>query len=209
MIHMVTKRVMDVFEELSANPKAVPVGISARHLHLTKEHVEKLFGEGYRLTVLKNLSQLGQFAAVETVEIEGPKGKIQKVRVLGPEREASQVEIALSDARKLGIQPPVRSSGSISETPGITLKGPKGSVILDEGVMIPERHIHMQPEEAQWFGVEDGDVVKAEVGGIKGGIIDQITVRINESYRLELHLDTDDANAFLMIQNQKVTLLTQ
>lgn len=207
MIYMVTDKVMTVASDLLLNPYAVPVGISARHIHLTREDIQKLFGKGYQLTFMKPLSQPGQFAAAETVTLIGPKGKIERVRILGPERKESQVEIPFSDSRRLSVTPPVRTSGDLAGTPGITVKGPAGEVRLESGVIVADRHVHMVPEDAAWYGVKDGDVVKARVSGPKGGIIEQITVRVDESYHLELHLDTDDANAFLIRQNQRLTLL--
>lgn len=207
VIRMVTDQVMTVMTDLLDNPDAVPVGISARHVHLTREHVQTLFGRGYRLTVMKNLSQPGQFAAAETVEIAGSKGNIAKLRILGPERPDSQVEIPFSDGRRLGIVPPVRTSGDLKGTPGILIKGPAGVVRLESGVIVADRHIHMSPDDAKWFGVRHLDIVKARIDGPKGGIIDQITVRVNRAYRLDLHLDTDDANTFLISQGQKITLL--
>lgn len=206
-VREVTSLVMDVVEEVTGASYMVPVGVSARHIHLTKEHVQALFGKGYQLTLMKRLSQPGQFACAETVELIGPKGSIKKVRILGPERSRSQVEIPYSDSRRLGVTPPIRTSGDLNGTPGIRLKGPAGIVDLDSGVIVADRHIHMTPQDAAWYGVENGDTVRAKVDGPKGGVVDKITVRVDESYKLDLHMDTDDANAFLIEQNLKLQLM--
>ena len=206
LIQKITEMVLEHWNRLSADPYQVPVGISARHVHLSRDHVEILFGAGYQLTPEKSLSQPGQFACKEQVEVCGPKGSIKKVRILGPERKQSQVEMAFSDCRILGINPPVRTSGDLKETPGILLKGPVGEVSLKEGVIIADRHIHMTPEEASWFDVSDGDRVNVLVPGEKAGVLGRVLVRVTSESRLDLHVDTDDANAFLLRQGQWVTI---
>ncbi|MBE5976770.1 MAG: phosphate propanoyltransferase [Paenibacillaceae bacterium] len=206
LIQKITEMVLEQWNLLSTDPYQVPVGISARHVHLSRDHVEILFGAGYQLTPEKSLSQPGQFACKEQVEVCGPKGSIKKVRILGPERKQSQVEMAFSDCRILGINPPVRTSGDLKETPGILLKGPVGEVSLKEGVIIADRHIHMTPEEASWFDVSDGDRVNVLVPGEKAGVIGRVLVRVTSESRLDLHVDTDDANAFLLRQGQWVTI---
>lgn len=206
LIQKITELVLEHWNRLSTDPYQVPVGISARHVHLSRDHVETLFGAGYQLTPEKSLSQPGQFACKEQVEVCGPKGSIKKVRILGPERKQSQVEMAFSDCRILGIKPPVRTSGDLKETPGILLKGPVGEVSLKEGVIIADRHIHMTPEEASWFGVSDGDRVNVQVSGEKAGVLGRVLVRVTNESRLDLHVDTDDANAFLLRQGQWVTI---
>ena len=206
LIQKITEVVLEHWNRLSTDPYQVPVGISARHVHLSRDHVETLFGAGYQLTPEKSLSQPGQFACKEQVEVCGPKGSIKKVRILGPERKQSQVEMAFSDCRILGIKPPVRTSGDLKETPGILLKGPVGEVSLKEGVIIADRHIHMTPEEASWFGVSDGDRVNVLVPGEKAGVLGRVLVRVTSESRLDLHVDTDDANAFLLRQGQWVTI---
>ena len=206
LIQKITEMVLEHWNRLSTDPYQVPVGISARHVHLSREHLEILFGAGYRLTPEKSLSQPGQFACKEQVEVCGPKGSIKKVRILGPERKQSQVEMAFSDCRILGINPPVRTSGDLKETPGILLKGPVGEVSLKEGVIIADRHIHMTPEEASWFDVSDGDRVNVLVPGEKAGLLGRVLVRVTSESRLDLHVDTDDANAFLLRQGQWVTI---
>ncbi|MDO4764840.1 MAG: phosphate propanoyltransferase [Eubacteriales bacterium] len=206
--HDLTEQITDLviknLAELTENPYYIPVGISARHVHLTRADVDTLFGKGYQLTKFKDLSQPGQFAANEKVTIEGVTGKQMQLRILGPERSHSQVELAFSETRGLGIQPPVRSSGNISGTPGIKLIGPKGSVILKEGVIIADRHIHMTPADAKWFGVTDGERVEVVIPGQKGGVMNEVLIRVSDTARLDFHIDVDDANAFLLKQGQKV-----
>ncbi|MBS6953878.1 MAG: phosphate propanoyltransferase [Enterocloster asparagiformis] len=187
----------------------VPVGISARHVHLTRADVEALFGPGHRLTPMKALSQPGQFACEEQVELSGPKGVMARVRVLGPERPASQVELSGTDCIKLGIDAPVRTSGHLEGTPGILLKGPAGSLELGCGVIVADRHIHMTPEDARWFGVADKERVGVRVGGPKGGVMGQVVIRVSETARLDFHVDTDDANAFRLKQGQLLELVKE
>ncbi|WP_226086110.1 phosphate propanoyltransferase [Mesobacillus sp. S13] len=185
----------------------VPVSVSARHVHLQQEHVNQLFGEGYTLTKLKEISQPGQFACNEQVTIEGPKGKIEKVRILGPLRSQTQVEIARTDARKLGLNPPVRNSGNLAGSSPISIIGPKGKVVLQEGCIIADRHIHMTPKDAAQFGVRDKQKVSVLVDGEKAGIMGQVTIRIRENYALDMHIDTDDANAFGLAGNELLKII--
>ena len=174
---------------------AIPVGVSNRHVHLSDGDLEKLFGAGYELTKLKDLSQPGQFACKETVTVCGPKGAIEKVRILGPVRKASQIEILAGDCFKLGVKAPVKLSGDLEGTPGITLVGPKGSVQTKNGVMIAQRHIHMLPSDAERFGVHDGESVCLEVDGVRGGILKNTVIRVTDQSGLECHLDMEEANA--------------
>lgn len=173
----------------------IPVGVSNRHIHLTEKDLFTLFGEGYKLTNVKFLSQPGQFAARETVVIRGVKGEIQNVRVLGPVRKASQVEISKTDMFTLGVIVPVRMSGDIKGTPGIQVIGPNGSVTLQEGLIIAKRHIHMHPDEAKQFGVQDNDVVQVKTSGERALIFDQVVIRVHETFALDFHIDIDEANA--------------
>ena len=173
----------------------IPISASVRHIHLCRKDVETLFGAGHQLTPAKALSQPGQFACEETVTVCGPKGRIEQVRVLGPERQETQLEISRTDEFKLGVDAPVRASGQLDGTPGIRLEGPVGAVELEKGVIQAERHIHMTPADAERFGVEDRQWVMVRVGGERGIIFDDVLVRVKESFMLDMHLDTDEANA--------------
>ncbi|MFO1445650.1 phosphate propanoyltransferase [Bacillus sp. Bva_UNVM-123] len=187
----------------------VPVSISARHLHLQQEHVDILFGKGYQLTFYKEISQPGQYACNEKVILKGPKGTIENVRVLGPLRKQTQIEISRTDARKLGLNPPVRNSGNLTGSAPIALVGPVGLVELLEGCIIADRHIHMTPKDAIEFGVADKQKVSVLVDGEKGGVMGQVTIRVNERYALDMHIDTDDANAFNLNGNEMLKNITR
>lgn len=172
------------------------VETSARHIHLTPAHIEALFGEGHTLTNKKDLSQPGQFACEEKVELVGPKGTL-KVSVLGPARKDSQVELSFTDARALGLKSvPVRESGDIAGTPGLKLVGPAGELELAEGVIIAKRHIHMTPADAEAFGVEDKQIVKVALEGTGRALVfDDVVVRVSDKFALAMHIDTDECNA--------------
>ncbi len=188
--------------------KKIPVGISGRHVHVTKEHLETLFGEGYELTIMKDLSQPGQYAANEKIDIMSPEGKLLAgVRILGPVRPASQVEISRSDALRFKFVAPVRSSGDVKGSGPATLIGPKGKVELSEGVIIADRHIHFSVEEGKAFGVTDRQMVSIKVGGIKPGILDNVLCRVHPNFRLDCHLDTDDGSAFMLNTGDEVELI--
>lgn len=174
---------------------AIPIGVSNRHIHLSPEHVEALFGPGHELTPFRELSQKGQFAARETVTLIGPKGIITGVRVLGPSRGASQVEISRTDGYALGIHPPVRLSGDIAGTPGITVAGDKGVVVLQEGLIVAKNHVHMSPEDALRYQVEDGDSLIVQTLGDRPVLFADVIVRVSPRFSLDLHMDTDEANA--------------
>lgn len=186
-------------EQMNPN-NAIPIAVSARHVHLTTEHVEVLFGKGYTLTQKAELSQPGQFAANETVVIAGPRGSIERVRILGPTRPNSQVEVSFTDAMKIGAKPPLRESGHIAGSAPITLIGPKGSVHLAEGLIIAQAHIHMNPAEAAQLHVRDGQFVVVEADGPRPISFRNVKVRVNERFRLEMHIDTDEANAGFITQ---------
>jgi len=175
--------------------KAIPLSISAHHVHLSLDDFTALFGPGRSLTPRSELSQPGQFAAVETVNLVGPKGRIEKVRILGPLRKESQVEIARTEQFRLGIDAPIRDSGDIEGTPGVIMEGEVGTVTLDKGVICAKRHIHISPEEALSLGLRDKDVVMVKVKGVRELIFGDVLIRVNPSYRLDMHLDTDEANA--------------
>ncbi len=173
----------------------LPIALSNRHVHLSQEDIEKLFGEGYELTPIKDLSQPGQFACDEKVDLVGPKRTIEGVRVLGPARNQSQVEVSLSDGFTLGVKVPVKGSGSLEGTPKITLKGPKGEVELKEGLIAAARHIHMSVEDAEEFGVKDKQIVKIKTEGPRSLIFENVLVRVREDFALEMHVDVEEGNA--------------
>ncbi len=173
----------------------IPLSISAHHIHLTQENFELIFGKGKTMTPKSPLSQPGQFAAEETVDLIGPKGTLEKVRILGPARKYSQLEISRTEQFKLGIDPPIRDSGDIEGTPGITVVGPRGEVRLDKGVICAKRHIHMSTDDALKFGLRDKDVVRVRKEGGRGLIFGDVLIRVDQNFRLDMHLDTDEGNA--------------
>ena len=173
----------------------VPAAVSNRHVHLSVEDAEKLFGKGYVLTPIKALSQPGQFVCNEKITLAGPKGTIQGVRVLGPFRNDTQVEISITDSFVLGIPPVIRMSGSLDKTPGARLIGPEGQVLLQKGVIVSARHLHISDEEAAWYGVKNGDTVSVKKTGAREITFEGVLVRAGKGHSLELHLDTDEANA--------------
>ncbi len=176
--------------------RGIPLAASARHVHLSKEHVDRLFGEGHELTVHREISQPGQYACKERVDLVGPKRTLEGVRVIGPTRAATQVEISRTDEFYLGIDAPIRGSGDLDNTPGITLVGPKGRVTLTQGVIQAQRHIHMHPDDAAHFGVEHHDIVEVAIDSDGRDLVfGDVLVRVKDSYVLEMHLDTDEANA--------------
>ncbi|MDD4824003.1 MAG: phosphate propanoyltransferase [Acholeplasmataceae bacterium] len=190
--------------------RKIPVGISGRHLHLSQEHLEILFGKGYQLTKLKDLSQPGQYACEEKVDVYSPAGKLQAgVRILGPVRSQTQVEISRSDAIRGKFVAPVRSSGSVKGSGAARLVGPKGEVEITEGVIIADRHIHFSVEEAKEFGVQDREVVSIYVEGEKSGILGNVLCRVSPKFLLDCHLDTDDGAAFGLSNGDQVTLVKQ
>lgn len=178
------------------NKMKVMVETSAHHVHITKETLEALFGKGATLTNKKDLSQPGQFACAEKVTVVGPKGEM-KMTILGPERKADQVEISLTDARKLGIVAPVRESGDIAETPGCKLVGPEGEVEITCGVIAAKRHIHLDPKTAEEFGLADKQIVSVKVGESTGRstTFGDVVIRVNENFAPAMHIDTDESNA--------------
>ncbi len=185
------------------------VTVSARHVHLTDRDVETLFGAGHTLTVMKELYQEGHFAAEETVMLVGPRRRmLPSVRVLGPTRPATQVELAFTDGISLGIDAPVRQSGRIDGTPGCVLVGPKGVVELKQGVIRAERHVHMSPYDARHYGVKDNDRMSLRVDSPCNTVFSNLLVRVGEKIKLEVHLDTDEANACDIDHARKVELIT-
>lgn len=177
------------------NEYYIPAAASGRHVHLDQADFEILFGPGYSLRKLRPLSQPGQYACLETVTVAGPKGRINDVRILGPVRSHTQVEISLTDTYRLGIEPVVRMSGDIAKTPGCTLVGPAGQVCITQGVIVAARHLHMSGEEAGLFGLKSGDIVAARKNGEREAVFGNILVRAGDTHAMELHLDIDEANA--------------
>lgn len=172
------------------------VETSARHIHLSQHDFEILFGKNAKLTIRKNLSQPGQFACNERVNVVGPKNEIQNVSILGPLRNQTQVEISLTDARKLGLNVPIRESGDLADSPGCTLVGPMGELNIYEGVIAAKRHIHIDPQSAEKFNLKDNQIVKVKITSEQRSLIfDDVIVRVNENFSPAMHIDTDEANA--------------
>ena len=171
------------------------VGLSNKHLHLSAADLETLFGKGHELTPTKPLKQPGQYASEEKVDIVGPKGTLKGVRVLGPVRPETQVELAMTDARAIGVSAPVRESGKLAGTPGVKLVGPAGEIEIDHGAIIALRHVHLSPAQAKEAGVVDKQMVSIRFGGERGLVFDNVLVRSGEGHEREIHLDTDEGNA--------------
>lgn len=184
----------------------VTVGVSARHVHVTKDDLKVLFGENFELTKKVDLSQPGQYACNEQVTIKGPKGSIERVRILGPERDKTQVEVSKTDSFALGINPPVRNSGDLDGACEITIIGPNGEITRNAAI-IAARHLHISMKDAEEYGLLDKEFVSILVKGEKGGILDNVYVRVSDDYSYEVHLDTDDANAFLIKNGDEVELI--
>lgn len=187
--------------------KMVPVGLSNRHIHLSREHLDLLFGMGYELKKFKDLSQPDQYAAEEKVDVVGVKGNLKGVRILGPVRKETQIEISLADGFVLGFNPPVRNSGELIDSPGVKIVGPKGEVIIEKGVIAAARHIHMHTSDAENFEVADKEVVSVKVEGKRGLIFDNVLVRVNKDYALEMHVDVEEGNAAGLKNGLMVELL--
>ena len=196
-VEQITRMVFEAISqsEEKENGFLVPVGVSARHVHLTQEHVEALFGKGYQLTKKKDLMG-GQFASNEQVTIVGLKLRaIENVRILGPVRSRTQVEISATDARTLGIKAPIRESGHLDGSAPIAIVGPKGAIYLKEGAIVAMRHIHMTPSDAQAAGLKNGDIVSVRADNERGTIFNHVVIRVDPKFTLEMHIDTDEANA--------------
>ncbi len=183
----------------------IPVGVSVRHVHLSREHCDALFGPGYELTMRRPVTQPGQFVTRETVDLVGPKHEIRHVAIINPLRARTQVEIAATDARVLGVDPPLRESGKLDGTPGLRLRGPRGEVEIDSGVILAHRHVHMHPDDAHRFGVADGDAIRVRVEGDREVIFGDVVVRVSDRFALDLHLDTDEANAAQLTNDSVAT----
>lgn len=175
---------------------SIPVGISNRHVHLSREDMDILFGFGSSLTRMKAVKQPGQYAAEETVTLRGPKGELTKVRVLGPLRSTSQIEISVSDGFTLGIKAPVRMSGDLLNSPGIEVIGPCGRIVKTDGTIVAWRHIHISPASAEQYGLRDGMEIDVAIEGQRGGILSHVVVRVSADAVLEMHIDVEEANSF-------------
>jgi putative phosphotransacetylase len=173
----------------------VPVGLSNKHLHISVEDLETLFGKGYELTPFKPLKQPGQYASNEKVDIVGPKGVLEGVRILGPARKETQVELAMTDARAIGINAPVKESGKLDGTPGVKLIGPLGETEIDHGAIVALRHVHLSSDQAKEAGVVDKQMISIRFDGERGLVFDNVLVRSGEGHDSEIHLDTDEGNA--------------
>lgn len=208
-VETITKMVLEALEQKKGpeHEFMVPLGVSARHVHLTQENVDVLFGTGYQLTKKKELMG-GQYACNEIVTIVGLKLRaLEGVRVLGPVRKQSQAEISATDAIKLGIKAPIRESGDLNGSAPIVVVGPKGAVCLEEGCIIAQRHIHMAPKDALAAGVQDQDEVSVRAENERGTVFNHVKIRVDNSFTLEMHIDTDEANAANIITGQTVTLI--
>lgn len=213
LVAAVTEAVLQQLKKQSAaQPVAkmedkIPLGISNRHVHLAEHDLLTLFGPAQALTRWRDLSQPGQFASEQKVTLVGPNGVIEHVRVLGPVRKRTQVEISVSDCIKLGVKAPIRDSGDLAGSAAITVVGPVGSVTLKEGCIIAARHIHMHPADAQRFGLADGDRVNVKCSGARGVVFFEVLVRVNEHYKLEMHIDIDEANAAALRNGDLVEII--
>nr|WP_067389875.1 ethanolamine utilization phosphate acetyltransferase EutD [Enterococcus canis] len=198
IVEEVVKRLTELTFEVEA---------SGRHIHLSRHEIDCLFGEGYQLTKVKDLSQPGQFVCKERITIAGPKGMFKNVVILGPERAASQVEVSLTDSRELGINAPIRESGHIDGTPGVVLINGDRSVQLEKGLIVAKRHIHMTPEDAVKNHVENGQIVKVKVDGQRALIFDDVVVRVSPKFATYMHIDYDEANACGLVKGTRGRIL--
>lgn len=187
--------------------KQLPIAMSNRHIHLSQEDIDTLFGSGHELTKAKDLGQPGQYACEEKIDIAGPKGTIKGIRVLGPTRKESQIELSMGDARLLGIQPPIRKSGDLEGTPGVKVIGPKGEVDLEKGVIIAARHIHMSLEDGEKFNIKNLDIVRVKIEGERALIFENVLVRVDKNFALEMHIDIEEGNAAGIKNYQMVEII--
>ncbi|QYE97583.1 phosphate propanoyltransferase [Paraclostridium sordellii] len=187
----------------------LPIALSNRHVHLSQADIETLFGAGHKLVEFKPLSQPGQYACEEKVDLVGPKGTIKGVRVLGPARPSTQVEISLADGFALGVKAPIKESGDIAGTPGVKLVGPAGEVELTEGVIVASRHIHMSLDDAAKFGVKDKQIVKVRTFGPRSVVFENVLVRANPNFALEMHVDVEEGNAAAVRNGDMVELIAE
>ena len=187
----------------------IKLGISARHLHVTQEHLEILFGPGAQLTPMKYLVQPGQFAAEEKVTLITPKGNLPNLRIIGPVRPQTQVELAIADARKIGLNPPIRNSGDLTGSSPVTIVGPQGQIEISEGVIIAARHLHLAPETAEKYGIKDKDIVKLKFPGERALIFENVFTRVSTACADEIHIDTDEGNACCTENDMLITVIKE
>jgi len=198
-----------IADRMERASKPVTIGISNKHVHLTKEDFKAIFGADAEMTVYRKLVQPGQFACAECVDIETEKNTIKKVRIIGPYRKHTQIELSVSDSVKLGLVPPVRDSGKLENTPGIKISGPKGSITVKDGVILAKRHIHFTPADAKEFKVTDGQDVRVRcgIGGARELVFEKVLCRVSDSYALEMHVDIEEANAAMLKNGDKVYIV--
>lgn len=189
-----------------AHARPIPIGVSVRHVHLSRAACDALFGPGYELTRRRDVSQPGQYVTRETVDLIGARDELRGIAIIGPLRAETQVELARTDAIRLGVNPPLRQSGMLDGTPGMRLRGPRGELAIERGVIIAKRHVHMSPEDARRFGVSDGDAIEIRAGGDREATLGDIAVRVDPHFALDLHLDTDEANGTGLDENSVVEL---
>lgn len=182
--------------------KKIPLEVSNRHVHLSRDDIDLLFGKGYQLKIARRLSQPGQFAAEEKVNLVNGSRKIENVRIVGPERSATQVEISGTEAKKLEMAAPVRISGDIEGSPGITIQGPEGSIVLEKGVIRAKRHIHLSPEDSKMLGLSDGQVTSIRLLEEEGIILEDVFVRVGKNHKLAVHIDSDE---WQMLKKRKIS----
>lgn len=187
--------------------RKVPIGLSNKHIHLSQSDLEVLFGKDHALTLKKELSQPGQYASEEKVDVVGPKGTIKGIRILGPVRPETQVEVSIGDGFSLGIKAPIRNSGDTANTPGVKLVGPAGEVEIDKGAIVAARHIHMSPEEGKTYNLKDQDVVSVKLDGPRGLTFDNVLVRVHPDFRLDMHIDVEEGNSAGAKNGQMATIL--
>ena len=213
LINIITNRILRELEKdgnVITSDNKVPIAVSARHVHITRKVFEELYGTGRELTVYTELYQPGEFASAEVVTLVGPRLRaIQDVRILGPFREYTQIELSRTDGIALGIDPPVRKSGDLSGSEPIVLVGPAGSISLKEGAICANRHVHMSPDDAKRLGVENNDIAKIRIPGIRALTFGNVQIRVSEAYLLQMHLDTDDANAAGVRSGDTVELIKE
>ena len=189
--------------------KTLPIALSNRHIHISQKDLDTIFGEGYELTKMKDLSQPGQYACEEKVDVVGPKKTIKGVRILGPVRPDTQLEVSITDAFTLGVAPMIRNSGDVVDTPGVRIVGPKGEVEIEKGTIVAARHIHMHTNDGEEFGVKDGEIVSIKVPGPRGLVFDNVLVRVHPSYALEMHVDIEEGNAAGIRNGDMVEIIKQ